>query len=120
MRKKKSISVLKTFYQHFIEKFISIFKGYNKKWSDLNFEELLRVLYRKTTYIGPPIVLYKSRVPTQKIKESLGKSYVETMTIRGLHFQFISLWRNSIKKRKVVYTTYLLPLIHVHFLIIIS
>lgn len=39
------------------EEFISIFKGYTKKWMDHGFEDLLRVLYRKTTHTGPLLLL---------------------------------------------------------------
>lgn len=52
------------------EKFILTFKGYNKKWMDHDFEELLRVLYRKTTFIGPPIFLCKSQI-LEEIEKSL-------------------------------------------------
>jgi len=67
------------------EKFILTFKGYNKKWMDHNFEELLRVLYRKPTFAGPPIFLYKSQI-LEEIEESLFEPRFSVIYITNIRY----------------------------------
>lgn len=60
------------------EKFISIFRGItSNRWA--SFEEFLRVLYQKTSFIGPPIILCKSWV-LKETSESLYESHVSVCT----------------------------------------